>query len=103
MATIRDWDALEKFSKEKRPPIGKVSNSWFKVNKSVTEKKREKKGKQGGEEHTFKYAMGYCKWQSGFAATIHWDSAQCGLNSLKLLLFKKKKTFKKNNDYVIDL
>lgn len=24
LATIRDWDALEKFSKEKRPPIGKV-------------------------------------------------------------------------------
>jgi len=23
LATIRDWDALEKFSKEKRPPIGK--------------------------------------------------------------------------------
>lgn len=22
LATIRDWDALEKFSKEKRPPIG---------------------------------------------------------------------------------
>ncbi|GFZ05507.1 vacuoleless1 [Actinidia rufa] len=26
LATIRDWDALEKFSKEKRPPIGKLSN-----------------------------------------------------------------------------
>lgn len=24
LATIRDWDALEKFSKEKRPPIGKL-------------------------------------------------------------------------------
>lgn len=24
LATIRDWDALEKFSKEKRPPIGKI-------------------------------------------------------------------------------
>lgn len=22
LATIRDWDALEKFSKEKRPPVG---------------------------------------------------------------------------------
>ena len=22
-----------------------------------------------------KYATGYCKWQSGLAATIHWDSA----------------------------
>ena len=30
LATIRDWDALEKFSKEKRPPIGKVSDSvWM--------------------------------------------------------------------------
>lgn len=27
LATIRDWDALEKFSKEKRPPIGKFSDS----------------------------------------------------------------------------
>lgn len=27
LATIRDWDALEKFSKEKRPPIGKLFNS----------------------------------------------------------------------------
>lgn len=27
LATIRDWDALEKFSKEKRPPIGNVSDS----------------------------------------------------------------------------
>lgn len=25
LATIRDWDALEKFSKEKRPPIGQCS------------------------------------------------------------------------------
>jgi hypothetical protein len=25
LATIRDWDALEKFSKEKRPPNGKIS------------------------------------------------------------------------------
>lgn len=24
LATIRDWDALEKFSKEKRPPIGNI-------------------------------------------------------------------------------
>lgn len=24
LATIRDWDALEKFSKEKRPPIGRI-------------------------------------------------------------------------------
>lgn len=29
LATIRDWDALEKFSKEKRPPIGNVSDSCF--------------------------------------------------------------------------
>ena len=27
LATIRDWDALEKFSKEKRPPIGQFSDS----------------------------------------------------------------------------
>lgn len=27
LATIRDWDALEKFSKEKRPPIGKGQSS----------------------------------------------------------------------------
>lgn len=26
LATIRDWDALEKFSKEKRPPIGEPLN-----------------------------------------------------------------------------
>ena len=39
LATIRDWDALEKFSKEKRPPIGKVFNSVF-----ITEGKK-KKGK----------------------------------------------------------
>lgn len=25
LATVRDWDALEKFSKEKRPPGGKIS------------------------------------------------------------------------------
>lgn len=24
LATIRDWDALEKFSKEKKPPIGNL-------------------------------------------------------------------------------
>ncbi|PHT97287.1 hypothetical protein BC332_33791 [Capsicum chinense] len=24
-----------------------------------------------------KYAMGYCKWKSGLAATIHYDSALC--------------------------
>lgn len=29
LATIRDWDALEKFSKEKRPPIGKLSTFSF--------------------------------------------------------------------------
>lgn len=27
LATIRDWDALEKFSKEKRPPVGKGTDS----------------------------------------------------------------------------
>lgn len=26
LATIKDWAALEKFSKEKKPPIGKVSH-----------------------------------------------------------------------------
>jgi hypothetical protein len=25
LVTIRDWEALEKFSKEKRPPMGKIS------------------------------------------------------------------------------
>lgn len=28
LATIKDWDALEKFSKEKRPPTGKFSYSF---------------------------------------------------------------------------
>ena len=33
-----------------------------------------------------KYATGYCKWQSGLAATIHWDSALCRSDSSLPLL-----------------
>lgn len=29
LATTRDWEALEKFSKEKRPPIGKLLTSFL--------------------------------------------------------------------------
>ena len=37
-----------------------------------------------------KYATGYCKWQSGLAATIHWDSALCRFDSsLPPTLFPK--------------
>jgi hypothetical protein len=32
LATIKDWAALEKFSKEKKPPIGKFSEESFKLN-----------------------------------------------------------------------
>lgn len=28
LATTRDWEALEKFSKEKRPPIGELSTCF---------------------------------------------------------------------------
>ncbi|WZZ71389.1 hypothetical protein YC2023_082759 [Brassica napus] len=38
-----------------------------------------------------KYATGYCKWQSGLAATIHWDSA----------LFSKKTSSEVQDFYLV--